>query len=307
MVSAHLSGIAAAMPPGIRQQAMWDECFGPRYAALTGARRIWNGAGVDTRHAAIDPRVDDVSSWSTSARMQRFLPEALPLATRAVTDALIAADVQASEIDLLVAVSCTGYATPGLDLMLAHELAMPTTLQRLNIGHMGCYAALPGLAAAGDATVAVVVRPDGPGLRLIDTAVCTDASHQSAMTWHITDLGFRMTLSPRVPAALATAVAPTVEALLRRHGLDRSDIAGWAIHPGGPRILDVCEKALALDDDAMAPSRETLRDHGNCSSGTVLLVLQRLLQRRSLEVGDHVVALAFGPGLTLYASLLQWT
>jgi alkylresorcinol/alkylpyrone synthase len=346
MVSAHLSSIAAAMPPAIRQQSMWDECFAARYAALTGARRIWNGAGVQTRHAAIDPRIDDVSSWSTAARMRRYLPEAVPLAKRAVTDALIAADVLAAEIDLLVTVSCTGYATPGLDLMLAHELAMPSTLQRLNIGHMGCYAALPGLAAAGDAAVArgmtallvcveltslhvqppdrdieqlishalfsdaavaVVLRPAGPGLRLIDTAVCTDASHQTAMTWHITDLGFRMTLSPRVPAALATSVGPTVEALLRRNGLDCSDIAGWAIHPGGPRILDVCARALALDDDAMAPSRETLRDHGNCSSGTVLLVLERLLQQRSLDAGDHVVALAFGPGLTLYAALLQWT
>ncbi len=346
MVSARLSGVAHATPPAILQQSMWDECFSKRYHGLTGAQRIWNGAGVRTRHAVIDPRAEDISSWSTGARMSRFLPEAMPLAERAATDALRAAGLRASEVDLLVIVSCTGYATPGLDLLLAAQLAMPSSVQRLNVGHMGCYAALPGLAAASDAVVArgltalmvcveltslhvqppdrdidqlvshalfsdaaaaVVLTPGGAGLQLVDIAVCTDASNQAAMTWTITDLGFRMTLSPRVPAALAAAVRPTVDALLHRNGIDRSAVAGWAIHPGGPRILDVCETALELDEAAMAASRDTLRDHGNCSSGTVLLVLECLIESRSFEPGDHVVALAFGPGLTLYAALLRWT
>jgi predicted naringenin-chalcone synthase len=55
----------------------------------------------------------------------------------------------------------------------------------------------------------------------------------------------------------------------------------------------------------MAPSRDTLADHGNCSSATILLVLDQLRRTRSLRDGDHVVALAFGPGLTLYAALLR--
>ena len=50
-----------------------------------------------------------------------------------------------------------------------------------------------------------------------------------------------------------------------------------------------------------------LRDYGNCSSPTVLLVLERMLAGGRLERGDHVVAMAFGPGLTLYMALLQVT
>ena len=51
---------------------------------------------------------------------------------------------------LLTVVSCTGYATPGLDIMLARDLGMSDAVQRLHIGHMGCYAALPGLGATAD-------------------------------------------------------------------------------------------------------------------------------------------------------------
>jgi len=48
-----------------------------------------------------------------------------------------------------------------------------------------------------------------------------------------------------------------------------------------------------------------LRDVGNCSSATVLLVLERLQETVALAPGDPVVAMAFGPGLTLYATLLR--
>ena len=46
-------------------------------------------------------------------------------------------------------------------------------------------------------------------------------------------------------------------------------------------------------------SRRVLAEHGNCSSATVLLVLQEMD-----DVDGPVVAMAFGPGLTLYAALL---
>jgi predicted naringenin-chalcone synthase len=125
------------------------------------------------------------------------------------------------------------------------------------------------------------------------------------MTWDVTDLGFRMGLSPRVPDVLAVHVGPTVDDLLARHGLDRSDVDGWAVHPGGPRILDVVADRLALPDGALDASRAVLAGHGNCSSATVLLVLAELLRTARPAPGRHLVALAFGPGLTLYAALLR--
>ena len=110
----------------------------------------------------------------------------------------------------------------------------------------------------------------------------------------------RMGLSPRVPDVLSRHVGGVVEELLTGAGMRIEDVAGWAVHPGGPRILDVVAERLNLPDGAMAPSTKFLAEHGNCSSATVLLVLQELA-----DVDGPVVAMAFGPGLTLYAALLM--
>jgi predicted naringenin-chalcone synthase len=98
-----------------------------------------------------------------------------------------------------------------------------------------------------------------------------------------------------------------VDKLLAAHGLTVADVDGWAVHPGGRRILDVVQRRLELGPDALEHSYGVLRDHGNCSSATVLLVLERMRAAGVVEPGRHLVALAFGPGLTLYATLLRGT
>jgi predicted naringenin-chalcone synthase len=94
-------------------------------------------------------------------------------------------------------------------------------------------------------------------------------------------------------------VEPLVDDLLRKHGLSRAAVDGWAVHPGGPRILDVIQTRLGLTDADLAPSRRVLAEHGNCSSPTVLMILEALRP----AAPERIVALAFGPGLTLYAAL----
>jgi 3-oxoacyl-[acyl-carrier-protein] synthase III len=48
-----------------------------------------------------------------------------------------------------------------------------------------------------------------------------------------------------------------------------------------------------------------LAECGNCSSTTVLLVLDALRRAGRPGPGQLAVVLAFGPGLTLYAALLR--
>ena len=78
------------------------------------------------------------------------------------------------------------------------------------------------------------------------------------MTWDVTDLGFRMGLSPRVPDVLSRHVGGVVEELLTGAGLRIEDVAGWAVHPGGPRILDVVRDELGLAEEQMAPPARVL-------------------------------------------------
>ena len=171
-------------------------------------------------------------------------------------------------------------------------------------------------ALFSDAASAVVVEPVGQhpgrhgptggdrahGFEVVDVVARTDASTSDLMTWDVTDLGFRMGLSPRVPDVLAVHVGAMIrERLLAPNGLAVEDVGGWAIHPGGRRILEVVAEQLQLSESRMRPSYDVLEKFGNCSSATVLLVLDRLLARP----GTPAVAMAFGPGLTLYAALLR--
>jgi predicted naringenin-chalcone synthase len=338
-VTAVVTGSGSALPAAMDQAAVWEGFFARHYEGVRAAGRIFAGAGVRTRHAVANPIDEDLSGWSTGARMARYVQEALPLGKQAVAGALDSAGLAPGDVGLFAVVTCTGYATPGLDIRLASDLGMPTGLQRLLIGHMGCYAALPGLAAVSDfvtararpavllcceltslhvqpaqrdleqvvahalfsdAAAAVVVEPGAArGRRLAGVVARTDSSTADHMTWDVTDLGFRMGLSPRVPDVLSRHVGGVVDELLTGAGLRVEDVAGWAVHPGGPRILDVVRDELGLAEEQMAASRRVLAEHGNCSSATVLLVLDELA-----DVDGPVVAMAFGPGLTLYAALL---
>jgi len=344
-----IAGVGVALPPAVRQDDLWAGYFGRQH---TGARRvlaerIFANAGVRTRQAAVSPLLEDVSNWSTERRMRRYQVEVMPLGKEAASRALTDAGLAADELGLFAVCSCTGYATPGLDILLARDLGMAADVRRLFVGHMGCYAALPGLGTAvdfvlaqgrpalllcaeltslhlqppalradiqqivshalfSDAAAAVVVTPSKEADRAYavrEVAAVTDSTTADHMTWEVTDLGFRMGLSPRVPDVLAVHVRKLVDDLLARHGLTVAEVDGWAVHPGGPKILDVVQERLGLGDAALAPSREVLAAYGNCSSPTVLLVLDAL--RRRARPPRRIVMLAFGPGLTLYGVLLE--
>lgn len=354
-MDATLTGAAHALPAPMDQQHLWDGFFRDHYADARLARKVWEHSAITTRRGVVDPTQEDISSWGTAARMQRFLAEAMPLGKEAVGGALADAGLSPSDVGLFTVVSCTGYVTPGLDILLARDLGMTDSVQRLHVGHMGCYAALPGLGATADfvaarqrpavmlcleltslhvqpttdtarsgsptdedlqqmvahalfsdAAAAVVLEPgSADGLEVVDVVARTDAETADHMTWDVTDLGFKMGLSPAVPDVLGKHAKPVVEELLGRHGLAVADVDGWAVHPGGRKIVEVVGEVLELPEQLLAPSYDVLRDVGNCSSATVLLVLERLAQTVDVPRGGTVVAMAFGPGLTLYAALLR--
>ena len=105
-----------------------------------------------------------------------------------------------------------------------------------------------------------------------------------------------------VPDILRDAVGPWVRRALEGHGLRVADVGGWAIHPGGPRVLDAVCAALDLPAGADEHSRAVLRDHGNMSSATLLFILRRM---RSAGLPRPWVGLAFGPGLVGELVLLR--
>ncbi len=168
--------------------------------------------------------------------------------------------------------------------------------------------ALTSFALFGDAAAALVLRDDpaGAGPEVVETYCTADFESADQMSWTIGDEGFVMHLSPRVPVTLRRAVSDAVARLLAPRHLAPGDIAHWLIHPGGPSILEAIQRRLELSDAQMAPSWQVLREYGNCSSATVLLILDALLASGAARRGEWGVMMAFGPGLTLETCLLRF-
>jgi prepilin-type processing-associated H-X9-DG protein len=156
-------------------------------------------------------------------------------------------------------------------------------------------------ALFADGAAAVVVGA-GDGPELAAHGSCLFADSRDAMTWTIGDHGFAMTLSAKVPDLIAAELQPWLSGWLAQHGLTVAEVGGWAVHPGGPRILDSVQRALGLPDGATAISRQVLAACGNMSSPTVVFILERMWRA---AVPRPWVALGFGPGLTAEAALLR--
>ncbi len=124
---------------------------------------------------------------------------------------------------------------------------------------------------------------------------------REAMTWRIGDHGFVMTLSTEVPNLIRNHLLEWMEGWLAQQGLKVPDVGSWAVHPGGPRILDAVRSTLSLTKDAMTDAREVLSWFGNMSSPTILLVIDKLIRGGAKR---PCVALGFGPGLAIEAALI---
>lgn len=278
---------------------------------------------------------------STAKRMRVYEQHAGTLAARACREALQRAGTRPTQITHLITVSCTGFAAPGVDLELIRELGLSADTRRTHIGFMGCHAAVNAIAVAqafagcdpharvliccvelcslhfdheadSQGHVANALFADGAAAAIIAASetdpVCVEQTGSivlpnsaDLMSWHIGDQGFRMRLSPRVPATLAEFVPPWLNDWLDQSGHSASDIASWAVHPGGPRMLGALSDALGLDPGMVAVSRTVLAQNGNMSSATLLFIIQRLLDDESPM---PLLATAFGPGLAGEAILL---
>ncbi|MEQ8274575.1 MAG: type III polyketide synthase [Deltaproteobacteria bacterium] len=276
---------------------------------------------------------------TTAQRMARYTEAAPVLAEEAARRALADGDVDPASVTHLVLSTCTGFFAPGPDIQLIRRLGLRPDVQRTVVGFMGCYAGINALRLAdqivradpkavvlqvavelcslhyqrtpdaslqvanllfGDGASSAVYSSEGPGrarVRATRSEVTADSADQ--MRWDIGDHGFVMHLDPSVPKTIEQHARAFVEALVD----DAPGALGWAVHPGGRRIVEAVANALDLTKDDLFASFDVLREHGNLSSATILFVLDRALARRS--AGDRVCVLGFGPGLTMEGATID--
>lgn len=128
---------------------------------------------------------------------------------------------------------------------------------------------------------------------------------KSDMAWNIHSEGFLMKLSSYVPALVDEGIPTLIKAILKSQSILKEEILHWAIHPGGRKILEVCETELQLKKSALHSSYNVLQKFGNMSAPTILFVLKDLMENDCPKSGEKLFACGFGPGLTLEAALFE--
>ena len=116
--------------------------------------------------------------------------------------------------------------------------------------------------------------------------------------WNISPRAFEMILDAALPELIGEHVETVLEKAFMHYKISRDQIQFWAVHPGGKRILDSFRKKIKLEREDLKYSYSVLDNHGNMSSPTILFVLQAIWKTHP-KVGEKIVALGFGPGLSI--------
>ncbi|RMH21507.1 MAG: type III polyketide synthase [Acidobacteria bacterium] len=191
-------------------------------------------------------------------------------------------------------------------VLLSVELCS-LTLQRQDLSIANLIAS--GLFGDGAAAAVVVGEGHpraGDGPRIVDARSIFYPDTEEVMGWKVSERGLAVVLSADVPRMVRLHLRRDVDALLADHGLRRADVASWVCHPGGPKVLEAMEESLELPAGALDLTWRSLREVGNLSSTSVLLVLEETLARHRPPPGSWGMLLAMGPGFCSELVLLKW-
>lgn len=161
----------------------------------------------------------------------------------------------------------------------------------------------------GDGSAAVLVAGDersASGPRILASRSFFYRDTEKVMGWDISEKGFNIVLSADVPKMVRKHLARNVDSFLSEYDLSRDDISTWIMHTGGPKVLEATAEALQLPQGALDVSWQSLRQVGNLSSTSVLLVLEEFMNRRRPTPGSYSILAAMGPGFCSELVLLRW-
>lgn len=160
--------------------------------------------------------------------------------------------------------------------------------------------------ADGAAAALVSSRPDAVGPEIIAGASCLVPDTLGHLATLLAPTGLKLNLSPALPRLLRRSLRSVVSRFLSTVNVGLDDISFFAVHPGGPKILEAVAYTLGTGDEALRPSWDVLEANGNMSSASIFFVLQRLATRYTPADRDLGIVLAFGPGVSCEMLLIRW-
>ena len=157
----------------------------------------------------------------------------------------------------------------------------------------------------GDAAAALLIDyddvPHHPEIYDLQSYFNKDYMDYLGFRW--VDGRLKCMLDKDVPRASGILVREAVGRILKRNQLSVGDIDHWAIHPGGVRVIEEIQKALGLESDKLSLSYQVLREVGNVSSATVIIMGKQLNRVQPPAWG---LGITMGAGFEVGTCLLRW-
>ncbi|TVU24638.1 hypothetical protein EJB05_27087, partial [Eragrostis curvula] len=296
------------------------------------------------------PELLDRTQPSLGTRLAIARDAVAELAAAAASKAIAEWGRPAADVTHLVISTNSGSGSPGADLRLAALLGLRPTVQRTLLYFHGCAAgsnnpvarvlavsvdatvlafrepnashldALVAMALFGDGAGAAVVGAgpaasgERPVFRMVAAAQATLHGAEHAVGLKLSENGLDFYMSAEMPALVGGSIERCLADVLAPLGLAAGGLNGlfWAVHPGGPAILDSYQAALGLEPRKLAASRRVLSEHGNMLGATIFFVLDEMRHRRcrggseeERESCEWGVMLGLGPGITVEMMVLQ--
>jgi alkylresorcinol/alkylpyrone synthase len=174
--------------------------------------------------------------------------------------------------------------------------------------HADSKAKIVGSAIFGDGCAAAVLSGDA---RAHGPAILASQVHQipgtlDAVVMQLSEQEGYLQLARELPDLAGAGLGEIVAGFLRHNHLQSADIDHWIVHPGGRRIIENVQSALALSDEDVATSWRSLANHGNVGTPSIFYVLKDAIERDEPQHGERGLMVTIGPGVTVGLMLLGW-
>jgi alkylresorcinol/alkylpyrone synthase len=177
--------------------------------------------------------------------------------------------------------------------------------------HDKTVANLVGTSLFGDGAAALLMVGDDHPLakdaifEIIDGDSYFYPNTERIMGWDVIGSGFQIVLSGDVPNIVTTKISKNLNSFLMKTDKVLNDIKFMVSHPGGPKVLEALVDVTKKTKEHFQFSWDSLRDHGNMSSVSVLHVMEQTIEKTNLEKDSYGLMLAMGPAFCSELALIK--
>ncbi|MDE0117832.1 MAG: ketoacyl-ACP synthase III [bacterium] len=304
-------------------------------AAITGLGTA-TGHRVVTNHdlAAVLDTSDEWIVERTGIHERRVGGSCLELGGQAAKIALKQAEIDATDLDLIICSTCTpDQVFPAVSNRIQNELGASCGAFDLNAAcsgfTYGVTIAQAQIAAGmervlvigvdtlsrftdwddrttailfGDGAGAVVLGPSRrPDRGILSTYMGSEGRFADLLTCDFGDY-IKMDGKEVFRQAVRVMVAAS-QRVLADAGLEAAEVAAVIPHQANMRIIESAMKRLGIPLEKAATVLETT---GNTSSASIPLAMDAAVSKGAVSDGDAVLLVGFGAGMSVAAALLRW-